>query len=167
MIDVGANVGIFSVLAAKAVGPAGRVFAFEPHPLAFARLASTFNRTALMGDVTCINAAASSAPGSISFSPAALSVQNTVADMDRAAIAVDSVRLDDAFGPDGPPRVDLLKVDVEGHEIEVLKGAVETLKVVDVMLDTTQMPSGRHLSFCLNGPASGRSLNARTGRDRG
>ena len=131
VVDVGANVGIFTVLAAKAVGPTGRVVAFEPHPGAYQRLVKNVRQNGLSDFVTCVNAAASAEPGQIAFSPAALSVQNKVTSSDDDLINVEAMPLDAYFEEPGPPRISLLKVDVEGHEAEVIKGGQRTLAEVD------------------------------------
>jgi FkbM family methyltransferase len=117
-IDVGANVGHYTLRMAEIVGDAGRVIAFEPIPDTFKLLCANVRK----GNVTFINAAASA-----SSSMANMSVPHGNAY--RAAIGSGNIRvlclcIDEL---NLPARVALLKVDAEGHDAEVLKGAERTI----------------------------------------
>jgi FkbM family methyltransferase len=124
-LDVGANNGHFSIYLGTRADFKGRIHAFEPIPDTFAAL-RTMVDTLRCGDVvTCYQAAASDSVGTASMDlggHAGLasikegSLENGVA---VPTLTLDSLKL---------PRVDFLKVDVEGHEINVLRGADELIK---------------------------------------
>src|SRR5581483_6436540 len=62
-VDIGANAGLFSMLAAKLVGPSGRVIAFEPHPGARAEMMRLLDRNAVADRVDVVSAALSDRDG--------------------------------------------------------------------------------------------------------
>lgn len=126
VIDVGAHLGDF-VKVALAVAPDGKHFAFEPLPEMAAALKKDFP------GVCVREVALSSEPGEIAF----LHVQEEPGysgfrpgsypgDYTPREITVRRARLDDELPADGD--VALIKIDVEGAELEVLKGALETLR---------------------------------------
>lgn len=129
-IDVGANLGYFSAVMAQCVGPSGRVIAFEPTPPAFARLSLC---RALNGftQLETRSHALGSGEGrvEIRYDPRLTGE----ASLHRAATAKDeavTVRvcpLDLLVSSGEVPLPDLVKIDVEGHELEVLRGAHETI----------------------------------------
>jgi len=129
-VDVGANVGYYTALAAsKVVGRGGRVIAFEPSPYAFEKLHSMVLGNKLK-QVTAIQAGLSETGGNgklylgIGFhnhSPTMVAHENTI------ATEVTVVSLDDEAARLGIKRIDLIKIDVEGHELKVLAGAKRLL----------------------------------------
>jgi len=136
-VDVGANVGYFTVLGGHLVGPTGRVVAVEAHP----RLAGLVQRNAVMngmyGWVTTHQAAAWSTPTSLSFhvrlhSSSGSSAGSIGADRlahfhDREEVVeVTAIALDDVLAY--LPRVDVIKIDVEGAELQALRGLERTIK---------------------------------------
>lgn len=124
VLDIGANVGHYTKRLSELVGAGGRVIAFEPVPPTFALLAANVQLLA-HANVTLINAAASdrlemvgmSVPkfstGLTNFYQAHLSPA-VDASLSVLTLAVDSLHID--------RRVSLAKIDVEGHEVAVLKG---------------------------------------------
>jgi FkbM family methyltransferase len=134
--DVGANLGYMTSLAAARVGAAGKVLAFEPHPRAIELLernAERWRGLDLAGAVEISRVALSSASG------AGMLVSGTSSEFDMAVAALsddfqdgggsDSIevplaRLDEIAGGE---RFGLVKIDVEGHEAEVLRGASDLL----------------------------------------
>jgi len=139
-VDVGANVGTVTAVAALAVGPTGRVVAIEPHPSTFRNLERT---VAVNGftNVVCRQVACGAAAGSVLFSDERRKDDNnrvqTGAPSDRgrgpATVHVPSVPLGDVLRDLAVTRVDLLKVDVEGFELEVLRGMGPTLELVGLI----------------------------------
>lgn len=126
VVDIGANVGVYSVFFAGLVGPTGSVFGFEPDPQNFARLTRTtahlprvFPHEAAVGDMT----------GSIRlFQSKGLNFDHrTYANADDVeSVEVAITRLDDvAVLQDQAIR--LMKIDVQGFEMAVLRGAEQTL----------------------------------------
>ncbi len=121
--DIGANVGSYTVLASAHVG--AQTFAFEPVPAAFAYLEENISLNQIWGKVTVFNSALGAQKGSICFTHL-LDSENRVAlpdEADTIAVSVDTL---DAVLPNGKIPI-LLKIDVEGYETEVLKGAEKTL----------------------------------------
>jgi FkbM family methyltransferase len=127
VIDVGANIGDTALAASSQVGVAGRVWAVEPHPNTFAYLKKNveLNRR---GNIELIHAAASSQRGSLSLS------NDRRDDMNRVVtngVPVRAERLDDLV--EQTDDINLLKIDVEGYELSVLRGAGRILKFTQVV----------------------------------
>jgi FkbM family methyltransferase len=135
IVDVGANVGVYAAALAHAVGARGRVVAVEPHPVAGALLernAAVARRAPIHVDRRAVAADA----GCQSFRFGASSeLSGLVAE--GGDIRVETVPLDVLIGGLAWPRLDFVKIDVEGAEESVLSGASRTLAVADpvVMLE--------------------------------
>jgi FkbM family methyltransferase len=132
VLDVGANIGLFTDRFSRLVGPDGRVIAFEPHP-AYARDLSRIAST--RGNVTLIAAAVSDAPGTAQLSVPGMSAgpNRTMGSLQPRPnsehgelIEVPTTTLDAETA--SATRVRLLKLDVEGHEHEALLGARQLLR---------------------------------------
>lgn len=158
-VDVGANVGLFSLLAASLVGPFGRVFAYEPNP----DIASLLDKSAAMNllhDRIAVRRAAvgrerrSGIPtingDLLGDAVVTLSGRQEAVSASRAAnlpathtATTAVVALDDEFPCDVPIR--LLKIDVGGQEADLLEGAGRLLArhCVDyVLLEAIEEASG-------------------------
>lgn len=130
VLDIGANVGHYTLAFSKLVGESGRVIALEPMPGTFALLCSNVACIAAR-NVTLINAAASETTAQLRMHmPTSLStgMHNPY----QAQISHDgefsvlAVCIDDILA-DCP--IALAKIDAEGHEFEVLKGMEQLLRV--------------------------------------
>jgi len=132
-VDVGANVGNFSVLASRAVGAAGLVAAFEPNPETYARLIHhiALNRA---GAVVPFHSAVGATPGTaemVCTENSGLShLRNGSADTGvETTQRVAVVALDDCLPALLAGReIELMKIDVEGAELGVLEGADRLLR---------------------------------------
>ena len=124
--DLGANAGFYAMIAARAVGPTGCVYAFEPTPALAVRLRDNATRNSFK-NVQVVEAAVSAKDGQISFGIVGpLSVNNSVRTEQVAeTLAVDSIRLD-TFCPEHRPP-DLLLIDIEGAEIEALESGLQMI----------------------------------------
>ncbi|MDQ4095464.1 MAG: FkbM family methyltransferase, partial [Actinomycetota bacterium] len=124
--DVGSNLGYFTLLMAKKVAPGGRVVAFEPDPEMFAALSTNLTRNLADADhVTPLAKAAGAAAGKVRFARGWRATRGRVVPTG-GDLEVETVALDDAADRFGTPR--LLKIDVEGAELDVLRGARGVLK---------------------------------------
>lgn len=122
VVDVGANIGAFS-LYQSIQQHADRVIAFEPSPGVFRRLEKNVELNGLTG-VRVVNAAVGDKPGVLAFTDGLMSLNGRVSES--GPLQVPCVRLDDELKD--IPSVDILKIDTEGYEIHVLKGASGTLR---------------------------------------
>lgn len=122
VFDVGANIGLSALEFART---AGSVIAFEPHPDTAARLAANLASNAVR-NVGIVQAAVGSAPGTVTFhesaSPTLSSASVIPPDLVRS-FEVPVTTVDGEWLDAGRPRVSALKVDVEGGELDVLRGA--------------------------------------------
>ncbi|MBZ5562603.1 MAG: FkbM family methyltransferase [Acidobacteriia bacterium] len=136
-VDVGAHIGWYSLKAAKLVGPKGRVIAVEPNHETLLKLrenirASGASAVIVVAPVACYDsettlefyATPRANTGGSSLSLADASRDGPVV----ATYQVLARRLDDIVREAGVTRVDAVKIDVQGSEFRVLKGAVETLE---------------------------------------
>ena len=126
VLDVGANIGTYSLLAATLVGESGWIEAFEADPVNAGRLRENLGRNQLTGVVEVHEAAVCATSGSVEFS-VDLDVTNSIRGEHHQTVrtrTIPAVRLDDLV--DRPTA--LAKVDVEGAEVEVLRGAVHLLR---------------------------------------
>lgn len=128
VVDIGANIGLHAVFFGSRIGTAGRVFAFEPEPFNFRFLQTNVARNGL-ANVECLMQGAGAHAGTLRLYLVAGTVgAHTAAAVEGAtAIDVAVVRLDDALR-DRAPRIDLMKIDVEGYEAQVLEGCAATLE---------------------------------------
>ena len=134
-VDVGANVGTYTVLAAGAVG--AWVTAVEPIPETFGHLERNIALNRLDGRVRAFQCGLSDAAGALRFTVDLGAGNRVVAEGERhPAIDVPVRSLDDVVASNGPV---LIKIDVEGHEHAVVRGAVRTLAdptLLAVILET-------------------------------
>jgi FkbM family methyltransferase len=129
-VDVGANIGYFTLLASRLVGPDGHVYALEPSPESQVTLAANLELNGAK-NVTALGVAAGDTDGEAEFYEAhprnrgASSLRPASAEGDaveRTARSVEVRRLDSVVSDDHLSRLKLVKIDVEGHELEVMRG---------------------------------------------
>jgi len=135
--DVGCLEGLYTLFFARAVGSRGQVIAFEPNPqnCAIIRDNVTLNR---FTNVQLMELGLGTGPGTLDLViPYGFPGQGTVdselkshymkqSGTTRVSVRIDA--LDRVAAADALPPPDLIKVDVEGFELQVLEGAVETLR---------------------------------------
>lgn len=131
VFDVGANLGFFSLVAGRLVGPAGRVVAFEPVPSSAAAVRAN---AVLNGfhHVDVVEAAVGAAAERGSLLVVEEASWSHLAERGRhpstrATIGVDVVALDELIESGRLPAPDVVKIDVEGSEGDVLRGMARTL----------------------------------------
>ncbi|PIQ84208.1 MAG: hypothetical protein COV75_03380 [Candidatus Omnitrophica bacterium CG11_big_fil_rev_8_21_14_0_20_63_9] len=129
VVDVGAHVGWYTLLAAQRVGPAGRVIAFEPEPANYARLERNVAASGYRHVITVPKAVAERTRALTLFRDPGNSGGHSIADCGntRPAFTVEAVALDEYFGPEPPP-VHVIKIDVEGAECLAWRGMQRVLQ---------------------------------------
>lgn len=123
-IDIGANIGSYTVLAAAHIG--ATTLSFEPVPSTFSHLLNNIALNRIGNKVQAFNIALSAEKGSVSFTSSLDTVNHVALNAEQDQIEVNTERLDDVLTEQMSPL--LIKIDVEGFEAEVLKGATNTLK---------------------------------------
>jgi FkbM family methyltransferase len=129
-VDVGANIGYFTALASQAVGATGRVVAVEPLPALFSQLHATFRSAP---NVVCLQTAIGEAAGTLDLYVPPSSAGNLdpsafeyTSGMER--VSVPRLSLESLFDQQSIRTADLLKIDVEGYEPWVIRGARRLLE---------------------------------------
>jgi len=121
VMDVGANLGLYTLVISRAVGPSGKVYAFEPVPEIFARLQEHIamnNAT----NVIPLQLALSDRKGTAKMFVKG-GVSSLFVHVSDKIVEVQVERLDDFVEREGIERVDAIKIDVEGAELMVIRGA--------------------------------------------
>ena len=129
VVDVGANLGYYSLLAAKAVKETGRVWAFEPEPHNFLRMMKSVHASDLQ-NVAPVQMALSDKPGTGKLylaPPSEPNAHTLTQDRGLGSLDVPTTSLDDFWQAKGTGRMDLLKVHVFGDEPIVLRGSRRVL----------------------------------------
>jgi FkbM family methyltransferase len=130
VIDVGANIGIFSLQASRLVGPAGRVYSFEPSPREFVRLLRHIELNGCDNVVPIASGISDSVRDEV-FHLAWLgnTGQNSLfaPETVERTVRCNFCPLSTFIPPELLPRVRVIKIDVEGAEVSVLKGTAEIM----------------------------------------
>lgn len=142
-VDVGANIGLHVLLASMLVGESGKIIALEPHPHTANLLRKNLEINGLIERVDCVQAAACSEHGTIrSFeyfpqhsAMSAFSIDKnridlfsgTIEKVDVETVTLDKLLLEKNIIPD------VIKIDVEGFEMEVLSGSINSVKNIDTV----------------------------------
>lgn len=130
-VDVGANVGIHALAAAKLAGKDGKVIAIEPVPEIRSRLQRNIQLNGLQ-NVIFMPWVISNAPGTVSFYKPGRSLANQGAGsmyksrIGGEEIKVEAKTLDEVLA--GESRVDFIKIDTEGNDGKVILGGAEIIK---------------------------------------
>jgi len=149
VMDIGANIGYYTLLFSKLVGSDGRVYAFEPHPEIFKMLR---HNTRNKRNVIVLQKAISNmeeerelflskkTTGSHSF---------YMTEFSEGSCKIETMRLDDFFQAEGIKRCDLIKIDVEGAEPLVIEGMRNFIESADKLLiilefNPSTLCSGHH-----------------------
>jgi FkbM family methyltransferase len=125
-IDCGANIGHLAVVARRIVGATGSVVAIEANPKVYGYCLGNLRLNGF-DDVRAINVALGDKSGRVAISDRRDDDQNRIGE---GATTVPMRPLDDLVEA---PRIDLLKLDVEGYELNVLHGALRTLSNTSIV----------------------------------
>lgn len=166
VVDIGANIGHYTLEAARRVGKNGKVFAFEPEPHNFELLCRNIAANGYE-NVVPVRKALSNRCGTLRLAIDAnnLGGHHFAAPLELGrAIEVETTSLD-AFFRENPTRVELIKMDAEGAELSILEGMSGVLAAnPDLIIFTEYMPraigafGGRPASFLEKLAAAGFSL---------
>jgi FkbM family methyltransferase len=133
ILDIGAHIGLMSIPFSKRTGPEGKVFAFEPTPTTVRVLEKTVKLNG-GSNVSIEPYALSHKKGKLTFHISENEVDNSNSlvnnkrtDRMENAIEVDVSTIDDIVREKGLERIDFIKIDVEGAELQVLKGGDQTI----------------------------------------
>ena len=153
ILDVGANVGYFSLFFAKLVGPKGRVFSFEPNEYVFGLLERNKALNALPW-LRVERAGLGEADGTMDFHCGApgMDVYSSLGEIshpnaDKSEFTTQTVQVVNGgrwLRKNGVDRVDLMKIDVEGGELSALKGLeamLEKNKVAMIVMEVSETMS--------------------------
>jgi FkbM family methyltransferase len=134
VVDVGANIGQYTLIAARRVGPTGHVHSFEPNPRMYAELLANVALNGLDARCTLNPTAVTDRAGTatLSLHSPGKDVFSSIAPHRRAAIlghqTVRTVTLADYVDAlPGDQRIDFIKMDIEGAELSALRGAERLL----------------------------------------
>jgi FkbM family methyltransferase len=128
VLDIGANIGYFSLLMAHMVGPTGRVIAFEPFPPVYAMLCENLQLNNLYW-VQAERMAVADREGEMRIqSEPDNPLSSTVRLSESGDLTVSLISLDHYAQTAGLTRVDFAKIDVEGAEDSVVRGVTKTLE---------------------------------------
>ena len=130
--DVGANMGFMTLVGARLVGPTGTVVSVEPEPDNVAAIEANAAVNGL-GTVTVVAAAAAAATGPVEVIGVRDPLWTRLAEvgehpMERERLTVPGVRLDDLVYEQGIEAPDVVKIDVEGGELQVIAGMSRLLR---------------------------------------
>ena len=129
VLDIGANVGYFSLLFSVLVGDQGLVYAVEPSPTNVEKIGKTIqvNQTNL-SNMFLFPFAATDRSGLVDFyiEPTG-AMGHIVKDGNKKTVSVKSIRIDDLIRENEIKRIDFVKIDVEGSEKHVLSGMQDLL----------------------------------------
>jgi FkbM family methyltransferase len=134
VLDVGAHIGLFAVIASKLTGANGKVIAFEPAPATFNLLQQTVKINKAANIITTIQKAVGSEPGKTTFF-----ISDSVADNSNSLVSylgdrplngidIDITSIDTIATEKKLEKINFIKIDVEGAEYDTLRGAAVTFK---------------------------------------
>lgn len=129
IVDMGANIGYYTVIAAKRVGSKGKVFAYEPEETNVSFLRKNIKHNLLTNIIVEQRALSNTTGKQILFltknnkgTHSLVNNRNT-----KNKIMVETDTLDNSLRKYGSPIIDIIKIDIEGAEVLALEGMVETI----------------------------------------
>ncbi len=122
-VDIGANIGVYSILASSEIS--AYTISIEPIPSTFQNLVDNININKSNDKIKALNIGLGGKPGKLKFTKSLDTINHVTFDNDSDAIEVDVSTLDNILSDLPIPL--LIKIDVEGFETEVLNGASKTL----------------------------------------
>lgn len=132
VLDVGAQIGLYAMFFARWVGPQGHVYAFDPSPEAVRLMNRHFAKNYLAGRITVVGSAVGETNGTASLHGVGADAKNALVpqvagETPLEIIQVTVTRLD-SFCLSHQLRPSVIKIDTEGWELPILRGAGDLLK---------------------------------------
>ena len=129
IIDIGANIGYYAIIAGKGIGPRGKIFAYEPENRNFSFLKKNIEANKL-ANVIPLKIALSNEKG---MSKLYLDEDNKgrhslAYEKNKECLVIETDTLDNSLEQFGSPAVDIIKIDIEGAEFLALGGMTETIR---------------------------------------
>lgn len=163
--DIGANIGIYTIMAAAQVGPTGQVYAFEPHAANFARLLRNIAKNEISGNIKPCNIALHGCSELLEFyyrelvSSSSDSQLGVTVDSDGQAFQPQmsepkvSFTVDDLIFKFNFPQPDHVKIDVDGNELLILHGMrkllTSTIPPVSIQIEVNMRSRDELIAFML------------------
>ncbi|MBI3312896.1 MAG: FkbM family methyltransferase [Candidatus Omnitrophica bacterium] len=125
-VDIGANIGFYSMMFSRAVGPEGKVWAFEPDPLNFSMLERNLSQNAIQNVYAVNKAAGPNSGASFLYQSKWHTGDHRIVDHGegREKIPIKILALDEFFAD---KNIDFIKIDIQGAEGMALEGMKKTL----------------------------------------
>lgn len=131
VFDIGANIGIYSVLAGKIVGERGLVYSFEPANNAYEILNSNIDLN-LLRNIKAYKLGVSESSGQVTFNKCEDDAYNSIGNKPmkeiKEVVTIQTTSIDEFVKNNNIKRIDVIKVDTEGAEYLIFKGGMQTLK---------------------------------------
>ena len=127
VVDVGAHYGFYTLYASRLVGVEGMVFSFEPHPENYKGLLTNLRLNGIK-NVKTFNIALGELDGKIRFYIRSHSGAHSTFFRSKDYITVELAKLDTIVERLNLKRANLIKIDAEGAELNILKGASKVIK---------------------------------------
>lgn len=127
VIDIGANIGALSLVASSLVGDTGKVISIEPGPLTHDR----FNRTIQSNNIQniiLIQIGISDSEGELMWNMDPDNLGNASLSLSAQGVRVPVTTLDKLLSEHSLSKIDVIKIDVEGMELQVFQGSLLTLE---------------------------------------
>lgn len=149
-LDVGANIGVYSLIAASKI-TSGKIYAFEPSIKSLPNLYENISLNQINNKVRVVEKVVSDKDGSLDFDISDASDYNHIScsDSGKDIIKLPSITLDNFISKNKISHIKLIKIDVEGTELLVLKGLKESLKskLVDVLIVEVSEGTSKRFAF--------------------
>lgn len=134
VIDIGANFGYLSAVWASSIAKEGNVIAFEPNKNIFDCIEKTIKANNFQDRFKAYNLAVGNKNKTIQLNVSQLSSNSESMESAINSYEVEMIKLDSVLENEKLDEVDIIKIDVDGIELEILNGAIQTLKTNSVIV---------------------------------
>ena len=129
VLDIGANFGFLSLVWARSICKnKGHVFAFEPNPDVYKSFLKSINKNELTSIITAEHCAVGSEDKTIPLYLSDTTSNALKTDASNKTVSIDMITIDTYFQNKNLTKCDLIKIDVDGIELDILKGSICTIE---------------------------------------